>query len=107
MQFFNSVAGKPRDTEQHHQATNPRTEEPLWNAPLGTTQDLDDAVAAANEAFKTWGKTTVPERQEVLRKMGDVIKENTTELTDIVMKETGKSVGHEMRPRAPWRNTKS
>lgn len=91
MQFFNIVDGKVRDTEAHHQATDPRTEEPLWNAPLGTTKDLDDAVLAANKAFTKWGKTTLTERRQTLVKMIEVIKENTKELMEIVMKETGKS----------------
>ncbi|KAJ2907095.1 Aldehyde dehydrogenase [Zalerion maritima] len=91
MKYFNTIAGVPRVTSTHHQATNPRTEDLLWDAPVGTTQDLDDAVISANKAFLTWGKTTVAERQEVLRNMAEVIKENSKELTEIVMKETGKS----------------
>lgn len=39
--------------------------------------DVDAAVAAAQEAFKTWRKTTVTERAAILNQIADVIDENT------------------------------
>ena len=38
--------------------------------------DVDAAVAAAQEAFKTWKKTTTTERAAILNKIADVIDEN-------------------------------
>lgn len=38
--------------------------------------DVDAAVIAAQEAFKTWKKTTVTERAALLNKIADVIDEN-------------------------------
>ena len=38
--------------------------------------DVDAAVAAAQEAFKTWRKTTTTERAAILNKIADVIDEN-------------------------------
>ena len=35
--------------------------------------DVDAAVAAAQEAFKTWRKTTTTERAAILNKIADVI----------------------------------
>ena len=37
--------------------------------------DVDAAVAAAQEAFKTWRKTTTAERAAILNKIADVIDE--------------------------------
>ena len=41
-----------------------------------TDADVDAAVAAAQEAFKTWRKTTTTERAAILNKIADVIDEN-------------------------------
>ena len=41
-----------------------------------TDADVDAAVAAAQEAFKTWRKTTTAERAAILNKIADVIDEN-------------------------------
>lgn len=90
-QFFNVIDGKTRDSKDHHQVIDPRTEEPLWDAPLATSQDLDDAVEAAARAFKTWKKSSTAERQQAVHDVANVILENVDILTEVQMRETGKS----------------
>lgn len=90
-QFFNIVDGKPRTSKDNHQVIDPRTEEPLWDAPIATSKDLDDAVEAANRAFKTWKKSTVAERQKAVHDVANVILENADILTEVQRRETGKS----------------
>lgn len=90
--FYNVVNDELRDSKETHRGVDPRTEEELWPCPVATTQDFEDAVAAAQKAFATWSQTTVAERQALLVKLADVIKENADELVSILMKETGKSV---------------
>lgn len=89
--FYNIINGEKRSAAKFHQVTDPRTEEPLWDVPLATPEDLEEAIAAANKAFKTWSKSTVPERQAVLSKMSEVISANAAELVEYARKETGKS----------------
>lgn len=91
-QFFNIINDELRGASDHHQVTDPRTEEPLWPCPVATTQDFEDAVTAARNAFPAWSKSTVAERQAVLVKLAEGLKENRQELEEIVMKETGKTV---------------
>jgi acyl-CoA reductase-like NAD-dependent aldehyde dehydrogenase len=91
MKFFNIINGEKRSSEQFHQVTDPRTEEPLWDVPVATTKDLDEAVEVAQKALKTWGKSTLAERSEALRKMAEAFQANKEELYEILMKETGKS----------------
>ncbi|KAL2155445.1 hypothetical protein VTH82DRAFT_187 [Thermothelomyces myriococcoides] len=91
LQFFNVVNDELRSSSNIHRVTDPRSEEELWPCPVATTQDFEDAVAAAQEAFKTWSLTTVEERQALLVKLADVIKDNAEELASILMRETGKS----------------
>lgn len=94
--FYNIINDELRGSDKTHRVTDPRTEEELWPCPIASTQDFEDAVAAAQQAFKSWSKTTVPERQALLVKLADVIKENADELANILMKESGKSVCHDV-----------
>ena len=91
LQFFNIIDGKARGAKESHQSIDPRTEEPLWDAPLASTQDLDDAVAAARRAFKTWKNSTQAERQEKIEAAARCAEDNMDLLTGILMRETGKS----------------
>ncbi|KAK2002586.1 aldehyde dehydrogenase [Colletotrichum falcatum] len=91
MEFFNIIDGQRRPSDCHHQCTDPRTEELLWDAPIATVHDLEDAITAAQKALLTWSKTTVKERVEYLSKTADVYDAHKAELMEIVMKETGKS----------------
>ncbi|KAI1269358.1 Aldehyde/histidinol dehydrogenase [Xylariaceae sp. FL1019] len=89
--FFNIVDGKKRSSDTREQVTDPRTEEQLWDVPIATTEDLDDAVEAAARAFKTWKLTTQAERHKTLQDLADCIRANKELLTEIHTKETGKS----------------
>ncbi|KAI0394983.1 aldehyde dehydrogenase-like protein [Xylariaceae sp. FL0594] len=87
--FHNIIDGKGRSSDSIEQVTDPRTEESLWDVPVASAQDLDDAVAAANRAFKTWRNTTQPERHEILQDLADLLRKHSEVLSEIHMKETG------------------
>lgn len=89
--FYNIIDGKKRTSEVNEQVVDPRTEELLWDVPVASVQDLDDAVEAANRAFKTWKLTSQAERQKVLQDVADCLRANKDVLTNIHTKETGKS----------------
>lgn len=55
---------------------NPANGEALAKFIDASNEDVDAAVAAAQEAFKTWRKTTAAERAALLNKIADVIDEN-------------------------------
>ncbi|MCH4596936.1 aldehyde dehydrogenase family protein, partial [Achromobacter xylosoxidans] len=55
---------------------NPANGELLAKFTDATDADVDAAVVAAQEAFKTWRKTTTAERAAILNKIADVIDEN-------------------------------
>ncbi|AEO71223.1 uncharacterized protein THITE_2123393 [Thermothielavioides terrestris NRRL 8126] len=90
-QFYNVINDELRGSKETHRVIDPRTEEELWPCPVATTQDFEDAVAAAQKAFTSWSQTTVAERQALLVKLADVIRDNAEELASILMRETGKS----------------
>ncbi|AOM84519.1 CoA-acylating methylmalonate-semialdehyde dehydrogenase [Salisediminibacterium beveridgei] len=70
---------------------NPATDEAMAEVPLSNKEDVEKAVSAANEAFKTWHKTPVPKRARILFNYQQLILENYDELAEIITKENGKS----------------
>lgn len=77
---------------------NPATEEVIFNAPAGTSVDIDDAVAAARQAFDGgWGQTSGRERAAYLRAMAKEIAERTDELARLEVLDNGKPL-----PEAVW-----
>lgn len=71
---------------------NPATEEELWNAPIATRADLDDAVIAGKKAFESWSQTSLEERRKCLGYFRDLIEKYKDDLSRVIMAETGKTV---------------
>jgi malonate-semialdehyde dehydrogenase (acetylating) / methylmalonate-semialdehyde dehydrogenase len=84
-QWVESTSGK---TEV---VPNPATGEVLAYVPISSKEDLNKAVAAAKEAFKTWSKTPVPRRARILFKYQQLLVEHWEELARLVTLENGKS----------------
>ena len=70
---------------------NPATLEVLGQTPLGTREDVDEAVKAAKEAFKTWSKVPVVDRVQPLFKLKILLDENVDEIATLIVKEHGKT----------------
>jgi len=65
--------------------------------PAATSEDVDLAVAAANKAFKTWGKTTGAQRAVVLRALAREIRTEKDTIATIESVNSGKA-----KPEAEW-----
>ncbi|MEB3103904.1 CoA-acylating methylmalonate-semialdehyde dehydrogenase [Ferviditalea candida] len=78
-------------TSLHDPVYNPATEEILAYLPLSTREDVEQAVEAAKEAFKTWSSTPVPRRARILFKYQQMLVDNWEELARLVTLENGKS----------------
>ncbi|KAF2719825.1 aldehyde dehydrogenase-like protein [Polychaeton citri CBS 116435] len=89
-EFYNVIDNKNRTSKAKHQGTNPSTGEKLWDVPVGTQQDVDDAVISAQKAFETFRYTPVEERKEYLKKFKEAWLSYADELTDLMCAETGK-----------------
>ncbi|WP_029422820.1 CoA-acylating methylmalonate-semialdehyde dehydrogenase [Alicyclobacillus macrosporangiidus] len=79
------------ETDRFEMVPNPATGETLAQVPLSTRADLDRAVAAAKEAFKTWSKTPVPKRARILFRYQQLLVEHWDELARLITLENGKS----------------
>lgn len=69
---------------------NPATEEAFAHCPAASPEQVDQAVAAAAEAFKTFQHTPDAERKAMLHKIADLIEANADELARLVTLEQGK-----------------
>jgi len=69
---------------------NPATEEVFATVPKATKEDADQAVKAADDAFKTWSKTTAFYRGEILRKASDIVLKKAEEIAKFMTQEQGK-----------------
>jgi malonate-semialdehyde dehydrogenase (acetylating) / methylmalonate-semialdehyde dehydrogenase len=70
---------------------NPATGEEIAIVPLSTKEEVDRAVQAAHEAFKSWSQVAVPKRARILFKYQQLLVENWDELAKLITLENGKS----------------
>jgi succinate-semialdehyde dehydrogenase/glutarate-semialdehyde dehydrogenase len=72
---------------------NPATGETVKEYPTISDGDLKDAIAAADQASHDWvPTTTVQERADMIRKVGELHEERSQELAEIIVREMGKPI---------------
>jgi malonate-semialdehyde dehydrogenase (acetylating) / methylmalonate-semialdehyde dehydrogenase len=72
--------------------TNPATGDALGSVPMGTSKDVDAAVAAAKSAFTTWRDVPVAVRARYLFDLRNLMEQNYEELLSICTQEHGKTI---------------
>ena len=76
---------KPNDI----MVVNPATEKSCAVISLAGKEDVNDAVLAAKEAFKTWGFSQKEERIELLETFYTLYKKRWNDITDAIIQEMG------------------
>jgi malonate-semialdehyde dehydrogenase (acetylating)/methylmalonate-semialdehyde dehydrogenase len=71
---------------------NPATNEVVTRVPCTTQDEMESAVAAAKEAFKTWKNTSVLTRQQIMFKLQNLIRSNMDVLMKSITLEQGKTL---------------
>ncbi|MFJ6212771.1 NAD-dependent succinate-semialdehyde dehydrogenase [Streptomyces sp. NPDC092296] len=69
---------------------NPATEQVIGEVPLATTADLDRALAAAAEGFRTWRGTPPARRTAILHAAADLLTERAADIGRTMTLEQGK-----------------
>ena len=69
---------------------NPATDETIATVTQANAADYDAAVAAAQSAFETWRMLPAPKRGEVVRDLGNALREYKEPLGELVSLESGK-----------------
>ncbi|KAJ5097698.1 aldehyde dehydrogenase [Penicillium angulare] len=90
--FHNVINGALKGASKQYHGINPFTEERLWPAPVATEEDLEEAVEAANVAFKTWKNTTLEDRRSRFQAFANALVAQKSEWADLVSKEAGQSI---------------
>ena len=62
----------------------------LGRLPAHSTSDVAAAVGAADEAFRTWRTTPAPVRGQLVRELGELLREHKDDLGMLVTLEAGK-----------------
>jgi len=68
---------------------NPATEEPIASVLSASAADVDAAVAAARNAFESFGRSTVDERVKLLERMLEVYERRQDEFAETLTREMG------------------
>src|SRR5215831_7829585 len=71
-------------------STNPTTGEPIARIQQASRADYDRVVADARAAFERWQDWPAPKRGEVVRQIGDALRQKKQALGALVALEMGK-----------------
>ena len=79
-------------SEQWLDVLNPATQDVVASVPVATMAEVDAAVASAQEAFKTWSKTSLTKRMRIMLKFQQLLDDNTVEIAKLITLEHGKTL---------------
>ena len=79
-------------TTEWRNIVNPATQQVLARVPMATPAEVDAAVAAGKEAFKTWRHTPIGVRARIFLKYQQLIREHSKEVAAILTAEQGKTL---------------
>lgn len=88
--FCNTIKGECRVSDKTTFSVDPSTESRLWDVPAATTDDVEDAVQSANEAFKVWSTTPFEQRRNKISQWKELYKPYLEDFTKLLMVECGK-----------------
>jgi acyl-CoA reductase-like NAD-dependent aldehyde dehydrogenase len=88
--YYQSIAGKLVPSDASFDVFNPATGVVLAQAPAASAAQLDEAIAAAKAAFKSWSQLRYEERQQYLNAYADALQAHRDELARLLTLEQGK-----------------
>ncbi|WP_196780827.1 NAD-dependent succinate-semialdehyde dehydrogenase [Nocardioides sambongensis] len=71
---------------------DPATGEEIRSYELFTDQQVAEIVEAAGTAFQTWRRTPLETRAEAVRRLGQLLRDNERELSELMTAEMGKPI---------------
>lgn len=88
--YYLSIAGKLVEASDRFDVMNPATGTVLAQAPAASAAQLDEAIAAAKAAFRTWSALGYERRQVYLNAYADALATHRDELARLLTLEQGK-----------------
>jgi aldehyde dehydrogenase (NAD+) len=80
---------------------NPATDEPIATISLGSSADVNHAVAAARDAFPTFSETSLDDRKALLRRIVEVYDSKKDEMAKSISLEMGAPISLSRAAQAP------
>ncbi|KAI1479273.1 betaine aldehyde dehydrogenase [Daldinia eschscholtzii] len=90
--FYNIINNSRVLGAKTYHGIDPSTGKDLWEVPIATEEDLSNAVAAANDAFKKWSALQQQERSRFMKDFADHLEKHKDALTELLSKESGKPI---------------
>jgi aldehyde dehydrogenase (NAD+) len=90
--YRNFIGGEWVDTPtgETFDSLSPATGEHIGTFPKSAAEDVDRAVAAAKEAYKSWRLVPAPRRGEIVFRFAALVAEHKQELAELMSREMGK-----------------
>jgi aldehyde dehydrogenase (NAD+) len=90
--FHNFIGGKwvPARSGRTFFNHDPATGEILGEFPSSGPEDVDDAVDAAQKAYRSWRLLPAPKRAEIVFRAGEIIRDRKEDLARAMTREMGK-----------------
>lgn len=90
-QYHNIIGGLCCGADDVAASTDPSTGSKLWDVPIATSQDVEEAVQWANYAFPAWSATPIEKRRSLISEFRDGFKANYNGFLDLIISECGKT----------------
>lgn len=93
-QYANYINGKwvtPKNTT-YIDIKNPALDKTVAQVPVSKTEDLNEAVEVAKDAFKTWSKVSISQRTRYMLKYQGLIRDHIDDIAKIITEEQGKTL---------------
>lgn len=72
------------------ESLNPFNSKTVWSGNAATPSQVEAAVSAARDAFVSWKHTPLAERQALVERFAEKVKENSEHIATVIAEETGK-----------------
>jgi malonate-semialdehyde dehydrogenase (acetylating)/methylmalonate-semialdehyde dehydrogenase len=79
-------------TSHWQDVVNPATQEVLGQVPFATAEEVNAAIAAAQNAFASWRQTPIQARMRIMLKLQDLIRTNLKSIAQVLTAEQGKTL---------------
>jgi betaine-aldehyde dehydrogenase len=94
LHLLNFIGGSPQEAASGRRSvvTSPGDGREIATVPDSGAEDVGQAVAAAQRAFKTWSQTTPRQRQAALLALADILQAHDDELAELEALDAGKPI---------------
>ena len=75
------------------ESTNPASGEVVDTYDETSSEERDEQLERASEAFEEWSETPIETRQRLLARAGDVLRDNAEDYAELMTREMGKPIG--------------